>query len=442
MTILKIGISLALLITAFLIFLLRTDIMQLKEFLMLLIPAYCIIIIPILVMINTRIEKMRRPAINTRSTSDSKIRTVVRYMVLWFFTIIFTLNIAFVSCLYLFSRDGSFNDWMFGHLQTNNPEAFCTLTKDGFRPIAIQNVEAVREARRILLPLRSCIIESSKAHDISPDAAATFILVNRMLRDNYPTYDFHSGAAHVFWHLGTFPQQVVMDDTSPIYRTQWGNLLMRILPAHIGLQDRAADFLGGIIMGRSATMGNMQIKASPIRGFEEEKSVRGHNLWQRMNINLSKLSDREINWMLLTDPQLDIEAGVAALRQSIDELAALQKEGKIATTVDLSSLNNRDWFYLFSEVSRNKWESSFSDNSPRFIALHDFTNIFRLKSKDKYRLNYVEYFVIEIESAIFEDTPGIIVNVTTPEQVDYLRAFTSKDSYLNEAVNRFLAPGL
>ena len=439
MTILKIGISLAALITGFLIFLLRTDIMQFKEFLMLLIPAYCIVIIPILVGINTRLEKMRRLPDSTRSTSNGNIRVAVRHAVLWFFAIIFILNIACVSCLYLFSRDGSFNDWKFGHLKTDNPEAFCTLTKDGFRPVAIQNVEAVREARRILLPLRPYIIESGKAHDISPDAVATFILMNRMLRDKYPTYDFHGGAAHIFWHLGTFPEQKVMDDTSPIYKTQWGKLLMRILPAHILLQDRAADYLGGIIMGRSSTMGNMQIKASPIRGFEEEKNVRGDNLWRRMNIDLSGLSDRQISLMLLTDPRLDIEAGVAALRLSIDKLAAMQKERIINAAIDLSSLNDRDWFYIFSEISRNKSGASSPDDSSRSLELHDFTNFFRLLSQDKYRLNFTEFYIIAIQSSVIEDTPGIMVNVTTPEQVDYLRKFTCRDSYLNEAVNRFLA---
>ena len=251
-----------------------------------------------------------------------------------------------------------------------------------------------------MLPLRPYIIESCEANGVSPEAVATFVLVNRMLREKYPTYDFHSGLAHLLWHWRVFPEQRNMYDSSSLYRSEIGRWFLRILPTHIRLQDRAADFLGGIVMGGSTTMGNMQVKASPIHGFEEEKNIRADGLWERLGIDMSKLSDREINWLLITNPQLDIEAGVVALKQSIAEISVLQVDGIVVSSVDLSSVSDEDWFYIFSDISNL---SGTANSSPRPIELHDLTNYLRLDSQDIYRLNYLEYYAIVIQSGIFED---------------------------------------
>jgi len=392
MLILKIGIVVAVAVTAILSVLLYPDTPQLKEFLALLSPAYLIIIISVLSRVTTRK--------NIKQSKNINVRRALNRIFIWIVSAIFILDIVGVSALYVYSRDGSFNDWPYGHWQVDNPESVYASIDN----IPKQNVNAVKEARQILLPLRPYIVESCNAHDISPEAVATFILVNRMLRDKYPTYDFHSGLAHLLWHWRVFPEQRNMYDSSPLYRSEICRWLLRLLPTNIRLQDRAADFLGGIIMGGSTTLGNMQIKASPVHGFEEEKNIRVDDLWQRLGIDVSNLSDREINRLLMTDSRLDIEAGAAALRQSIDELCALQAEGSITCTVDLSSIGDTDWFCIFSDIS-NKLSVE-AGSSPRPIISHDLTCYLRLETEDIYRLNYIEYYAIVIQSGIFEDDPN------------------------------------
>jgi hypothetical protein len=106
----------------------------------------------------------------------------------------------------------------------------------------------------------------------------------------------------------------------------------------------------------------------------------------------------------MTDPQLDIEAGVAALRKSIDELSALQAEGSVISSVDLSSISDADWFYIFSDISNDT--SHTANLSPRPIASHDLTSYYWvLEPQDNYRVNYVEYYAILMQSGIFEDNP-------------------------------------
>jgi hypothetical protein len=390
--ILKAGVVAAVSVTVALLLLLHTDTPQLKEFLLLLSPAYLIVILSVLSRVIVRT--------NTRHSKHIGARTALSRITLWIISGIFVLNIIGVFVLYVFSRDESFDDWRYGHWHVDNFESLYASADD----IPIQNVEAVAEARRILLPLRPYIIECCNAHDVSPNAVAAFILVNRMLREKYPTYDFNSGLAHLFWHWRVFPEQRNMYDNSPLYRSEAGRWLLHILPTHIRLQDRAADFLGGLILGGSTTMGNMQIKAGPIRGFELEKSVRADDLWKRSGIDVSSMSDREINWLLMTDPRLDIEAGVTALRQSIDNLASLQKEGSIVCAVDLSAfIDDAGWFHIFSDIDDNL--SDAVNASPRTVTLHDLTNYLRLEPKDIYRLNYMEYYAIAIQSGIFEDSP-------------------------------------
>ena len=393
MLILKIGIVVAVAVTAILSILLYPDTPQLKEFLALLSPAYLIIIISVLSKVTTRK--------NIKHSKNVNIRRVLNRIFIWIVSAIFILDIAGVSALYVFSRDGSFNDWPYGHWQVDDPESVYASIDN----IPKQNVKAVKEARKILLPLCPYIVESCNAHDVSPEAVATFILVNRMFRDKYPTYNFHYGLTHMLWHLRVFPEQRNMFDSSPLYRSEVGRWFLRVLPTHIRLQDRAADFLGGIIMNGSTSMGNTQVRANQIFGFEQEKSVRADDLWRRLDIDVSKLSNREINWLLLTNRRLDIEAGVAALAQSIDETAALQDEGCIVCCVDLSSLANADWFYLFSEISGYK--SGSAGNSPRLIESHDLTGCYiQLEPGDIQRMNYVEYYAIVIQSRIFEDDPN------------------------------------
>lgn len=389
MAILKIGIIAIISATVALILLLSKNTQQIKEFLMLLSPAYLIVILSVL----NRIMARK----NIQHSENSNIRKALSRIALWVISGIFVLNISLVFILYVFSRDESFKDWPYGHWQVDNIESIYA-SRDN---IPIQNTEAVKEARRILLPLRPYILESSDAHNISPEAVATFILLNRMLREKYLTHDFHSGLSHLLWNWHVFPDQKSMFDSSPLYRSEAGKWLLLALPNHIQFQDRAVDFLGGIIMGGATTMGNMQIKASSVYGFEKEKSVRSDNLWQRSGIDVSNLSDREISWLLLTNPQLDIEAGVAALRQSIDELSALQAEGIIISSVDLSAIGYEDWFSIFSDITNNL--SIDLELSPRPITLHDLTNYFTMKSQDISRLNYVEYFAIVIQSGVFED---------------------------------------
>jgi hypothetical protein len=388
MRLLYIGTSLILISTAALVLLLHDDILQLKEFLMLLIPAYLIVIVPILGRILARSK--------TRQIEKPRSRTILGRIGLSIISIIFVLDIAGVFLVYAYSRDRSFNDWPDGHWVADNPEDLFASADN----IPVQNVKAVEEARRILIPLRPYIIDSSEAHDISPEAVAAFILVNRMFRAGYPLFGFHSGLAHLCWDLGVFPQQRNMYDNSPLYATESGRWLLRTLPTHIRLQDRFTDFLGGIIVGGSSnTMGNMQIKASERRGFEEEKSIRGDNLWARFDIDVSRMSNRRINWLLLTDPRLDIEAGVAALRQSIDRLIPLQESGEIVSDADLSRLDLTDWFHIFSEIS----DELPPQGESRPIAIHDLTVHCPIEMEDISRLNYLEYYAIVIQSGVFSD---------------------------------------
>jgi len=464
---------------------------QFREFLILLAPACAVTALFVLThYIPSRAPQPARPEQSRRhaklKTTISRAINAINSLIAAILLLLFASNIAGVVAIYAFSHDRSFNDWRYGFPScdeitqlrpvgtsddtfteedgladpnTTDPthfhhrvEYFKRLREGPVRPIAIENIEAIKEARRILLPLRPYIVDSSNAHGIQPDVVATFVLVNRMIRAGYLTYDFRAGLAHALWHRRVFLEQRNMYDLSPLLNmSELNRWSVRHLPIYIRLQDRAVDVLGGLLIGASTTMGNMQIKADIVPGFEEEKNVRGHDLWSRFDVDLAGVSNRQINWMLLTDPKLDIEAGTAALRQSIDDVIVKQKEGEIVESFDLSLMND-DWLYyevptdvqryapdlIFAKANDNQ-SLSMGGYSGRPIELHDFTNYMRLSGEDASKRNYPLFHVIAMEAGVFDEMPGIVVGITTPEQVDYVYEIaTGEDPYLRDAGLRSL----
>ncbi|MFH1676000.1 MAG: hypothetical protein ABIC40_03160, partial [bacterium] len=295
------------------------------------------------------------------------------------------------------------------------------------RTIHLSNIEAIKEARNILLPLRPYILESSNAHDIDPNAIATLILVNRMVKAKRPTYDFKNGLAHVLWEQGASGQKN-LKDLSPLTESSvLGKLLVQILPAHIQLQDDAVDIFTGLVLGLSPTIGNMQIRADMVPSFENEKSVKVDNLWSGLNIDLSALTNRQINRMLLINPRLDIEAGTAALKQSIDQIPKISK---------------MDWYDIFSEANTHRYldPDSKEDVAHSIIYLYGPYGLVQdLRVVYVPTANYPLFYIIAVESGVFNDKPAIITGATTSEQSDYLRKLaTDKDPYISEAAMRTL----
>jgi len=309
--------------------------------------------------------------------------------------IILVLNVSFVFLQYRFSRDESFDDWPAGKPgldevatirpvvgESSVPEKPETRFKEQVdywqqlksgpgRQIDIRHVEAIKEARRILSPLKMDIEESSArnrvyGHAIPPDIIATFILANEMMKKKKPTYSLAGCIFHVvyrFFRWENKPLQdfvmkamtdgIEIDDDNPV--SYWlATQTLKIF--NIPLQDRVWDISAGLVLGSSPTMGLMQVRANAIQDVDflkflklgEEKNVKQNGLWDRVGIDAENLSERRINWMLYTDPQLGIEAGTAALRLALEDFNRDQRKGDIPTMPvipDIREIIAGDWMY-------------------------------------------------------------------------------------------------
>ncbi|HEX9744584.1 MAG TPA: hypothetical protein VGB30_04070 [bacterium] len=370
------------LITGYFLITLRNDPGLLEDFTRLLIPAYLIVGLQILC---TLIFCAETPAYFKRESARyPELVKIIERILLFLKKLVlavFILAITFVIAIYFFSRDFSFQDW--GYL---NGKPVVVSYDDLEYTENVDISAAIVEARKILDPVKPYIIESGEAHDIPPEAIATFILINKMVRERYPTYDPRVGLAHALWEMKIYPQQRNMYDLSPIYNSSGSvRLLMRYLPRQTRIQDRVCDVFGGLMLEASPTVGLMQVRANEIPGFEEEKNVRVNGLWDRFEINTDELTDRQINWMLMRNQRLNIEAGTVALRQALD---------------DTEYSDSADWSEIFALLNHTRdWEPvTHTNDSP--LALFKFTQdrgICTLPEAD-----YELFYRIAVESGVFE----------------------------------------
>jgi len=342
------------------------------------------------------------------------------------------------------------------------------------RPIAIENVEAVREARAILFSLKPFIEESSRAHRVPPQVVATFLLLNRMVLSKTGTYDLREGWDHLVWYLNPRRHQEdimsfledrkardsmgrkYLESSHPV--EFWIRDRLKSVP----LQDRGADILGGLLLGLNPTTGDMQIRASQVEddALRHETNIRDHHLLSRLGIEVSKLSNRQLNWMLLTDPRISMEAGAASLRVTMNRLIEAQQKGLIASSPAFPDLNLLDqapgWLYygapdgfspdvLMETITTNemlpnknamlRWEyNQYPNNKP---TLYNFVNAVMMANVRAY--NPHQFQVIAWEAGVLDEIPGIIVGIDTPEKVDYVFSLAEgEDPYVQAAAERSL----
>ena len=347
------------------------------------------------------------------------------------------------------------------------------LLRGPVRPVAIENVEAIKEAREILTPLKSNIEDSARAHKVPPQVISTFLLLNRMVLSQKLTYHLDNGLYHVEWTLSSENRQ---EPLMPFLmeKTMSGKLYSRYgyrtltsalegLIKDISLQDSASDVLAGVLLGLNNTTGDMQIRASRVKDevLMNETNVRDQKLWKRLGLDTNALSNRQINLMLLRDPKLSIEAGAASLRVTMDRLIGVQRQGLIKSMPefpDLSLIDKSDgWFSLAGDAHfspavlmetitrRNAfWGYSLKDfqrEMPQYPhrkpSLYNFVNAITVANVRDY--NPEQFQIIALEAGVFDNIPGLIVGVTTPEKVDYIYGLTKgPDSYLRDAALRSL----
>ncbi|MFH1776352.1 MAG: hypothetical protein ABH952_02160 [Candidatus Omnitrophota bacterium] len=274
---------------------------------------------------------------------------------------------------------------------------------------------------------------------------ATFILYNSMIKSYFPTYDLREGAGMLLWHHGIVNKDMGIDS---VRDGRTGNVLvdylLNLIPTDIKLQDRAADILGWLA-GTSVTIGNMQVRSGPVENFPEERNVKTHDLLKRLEIDTSGLSNTQINWMLLTNPRLDIEAGVAALRQELDKQIEFQHQGRRANTPlapNFEELKD-NWIYpKYDNYAARQFGPDLLlwliiSDFPFSPTIQDFTN--NLLTDDLRNADFPLFHIIALESGVFDEIPGIIVGVTTPEKVEYLYEIArGTDTYLQDAAIRSL----
>jgi hypothetical protein len=473
-----------------------------KPFLPLLAPA--IITMGIFVLYEFRAAKLSK--LQGEHKEDSKLKKWSRRSFLAASLAVFISNIAGVNLLYIFSRDRSFNRWRYGYPDLENiirlrsvsskeaidkkvrfdekAEYFRHLKKGPIRPLAIENIEAIKEARAILSFLREYIVDSCNYHNIPTDVLSAFILVNEMIKKYYPTYDLESGLSHVLWHKKKLTNAETEEslegymffgdfsDYNPIVEK-----LTKLFP-NIKLQDRVGDFLGAIA-NAIPSIGKMQNRINHVIGFGNEINIKEHDLWKRFDIDISGLNNRQISFMVLRDPKLDIEAGAAALRLSVERLIDSQSIGKIDQSPrlpDLSFMKKGDWVYynndnnspllklygpdlIFTMMDRNKAipktmpAEMDKDGEIHFLPVpgrllfdrrlspepraYDFVQDLIVTGIDK--ADYSLFHIIALESGMFDSIPGIIMGVTTLEKVDYIyKIAEEKDPYLRDAAVRSL----
>ncbi len=209
-----------------------------------------------------------------------------------------------------------------------------TLMNGPVRPIAIEDLEAVRYARKELLSLVPYFLDSGRAHQIPPDVLAAVGLTNRMMNAFRPSYDLAAGLTMALRDAGGGE-----NGAEPRGEESETPGLLERLP-EVKIQDRATDWLAGRVMGASPTIGLLQIRGglTPLHEF----NVRDQDLWARWGVDSSALSNRDINGRLL-DPQWNIEAAAALYEQMISEGIIRQEAGKVREMPNLRKLRNERW---------------------------------------------------------------------------------------------------
>jgi len=174
-----------------------------------------------------------------------------------------------------------------------------TLINGPVRPIDMDNIEAVIYARKKLGPAVPYFVDSGQAHDVPPDILAG-VAVTYLLRKAYePSYGLLEGL------------KTTLDDGKTDLPESLVNILNGVLNTmpggfnNIKVQDRAADFLGGIVGSASPTTGWHQIRAGRTTTWPREFNVKEDNLWSRWQVDATHWSNRQIN-ARLHDPKWNI----------------------------------------------------------------------------------------------------------------------------------------
>jgi hypothetical protein len=326
---------------------------------------------------------------------------------------------------------------------------FQSLENGPLRPISIENIYAVREARRILIPWKQYILNSSKAHDVPPDLVAAILLYNCMIKAKFPSYSLVEGLGMTAWDLGFVDRNKINFEAARNGETGHSmlNFLIGLVPGDFKLQH---DFAGNLATwaGATPTIGPMQVRVDQVPGFPEERSVRQNNLLARFpNIKISTMSNRAIGRLLLSSSELGIEAGVASLELTLKKLINDQSNGTIASMPLMPDLR----FLHFTNSLYTRYDNIASQlfgpevftsvvirkEFPFHPTIQEITN--NLLVDDFGNFNLPLFFIISQESGVFnKSVPAIFVGITNLKELSalYEMANDNTDGDLQKAALR------
>lgn len=331
-----------------------------------------------------------------------------------------------------------------------------TLQQGPLRPIAFEDLRAIAFARERLKSFVPHFIDSGGAHRVAPDLIATSALWNLMMKDRRLTYDLLDGIAAV---VDSWNEPVREGEGPSWFRRRLIEFPFEIPEAVRNLlkvQDRTADFLGGVVAGGSPTIGLTQLRAGYLDGgtlpeYERWLTVKGANLWVRWGIDTTDWSLRKVNRYLL-DPKWNIEAAATLYQQMIQKGIWLQTQGRLQSLPALNALATNGCFVTRYHPVHSWWGPDplfgimLNPDAFRSIEHIDYTEwhpwsyfVNAVLDTGSSWLPYLRIMVLE--SGLFDTTPvpTKVVGLRNEADVEALFGWAQhQDSYLRDAALRSL----
>jgi hypothetical protein len=345
---------------------------------------------------------------------------------------------------------------------------FDRMKKGPWRPVHIDDLDAVANARKELGHDRADFIQAGREYGVPSDVLASVALTNLMFNSFRPHYQLGGGS-----QINTTEAGATEEESS------WTHLLQLMLPARVldaFIDDRISDWLAGYIKDGSPTIGLLQNRAGPtsyvmdqtflqmhpelVTGNSLDKqptgewNVRENHLWDGWGIRADDLSIRSINARLLEDAW-SVRTAARYYANDLKSRAHWQKENRGSGYPDLDAIRRDPQWLARSYDARygalgpdavlsigallRPKAGSFGYLSPWWYFSIDVDN-----SKQGWTLHYLAYTrVLALEAGFGDSEHALVANmkivgVHSPEQLEKLIYYAGQtdDPELAQAARR------
>lgn len=287
--------------------------------------------------------------------------------------------------------------------------------------VAYEDIDLIREIRRMPPSLRVEVLDSAKRHRIP-----AFLLVNMMIRNNIykERFSFKEGIHILEKRRGEYPPENFLTHG---FLDVWGDYRTA---------SRFLSFTAAMMDGK-VRIGAIALRPVWVRQAEG---------FSHFKLNTKDLSDQRISWLLL-DPRYDIEAASAVIRQNIDWVnqareAALNGRHMDFSFFDKEAIKERNKLIEDPQEARLLPDLRQSDDDWINLAFHERAAWSMQASNQHMPWNRtktvqlqeyspaIPFFTLIVKSGVLDDKPGRIIHASVKQLMDLKQ---DKDPYLRRA---------